>query len=692
MKSVFIIAIVAVAMIGVMVPSSLAGHDSYEGALSCKADINSKLNQPLNAPISLEEYKNEVFDVATDCVKNKLHQVTDSCNVVNNSMDIIKSIQELEELGKTEHIAEKRAKLTIAKMTCSTETLDKMFSITSKFGVLKTQYDNRILAEQQAFQEYVDYNKGRLTWVTDCSEKGKIVIDDIKEYGDDGLTLRDIDTYNYQILDSLSRPIINIVDHSGEIILFHKEYPEARYIQMSGDKKIDEVKEICSNYFAIDFFDVELVCPNSSQYEIIEKYSNNEEKYSFNLKNGATFGFLNNKDSLEEIKVEAHYSNGQIISEPNYAFSVPVKNENSMIRYVVLTAEDHYPQEIQYSCEITPQMENNLIKLHQDKKLAEAKAIKAAEKEEEDRNYCNETMNGCKPVYKLNYEINAPNQFFYKSWYEESMIEDIEDISYSFTKNNNYSFFVKEYTNFKNGERDYLPTTEEFGWGSMFIVPYAAINEEIIDEEGFEIKVERKKMNFVGMNRDVVHINTMSSDKTLIGFLDTESNYYYDWNTGILLKKELSRTILDTTGQTNYDKITQEISEINFPKSNDSEGGGCLIATATYGSELAPQVQQLRELRDNQLLQTESGTAFMSTFNDIYYSFSPTIADMEREHPLFKEVVKLAITPMISTLSLMENAESESEVLGIGISVIMLNLGMYLGIPAIAIVGIRKIK
>jgi len=119
-------------------------------------------------------------------------------------------------------------------------------------------------------------------------------------------------------------------------------------------------------------------------------------------------------------------------------------------------------------------------------------------------------------------------------------------------------------------------------------------------------------------------------------------------------------------------------------------GGGCLIATATYGSELAPQVQQLRELRDNQLLQTESGTQFMGTFNDVYYSFSPIIADYERENPLFKEAVKLAITPMISTLSLMENAESESEVLGIGISVIMLNLGMYLGVPAIVVIGIRK--
>ena len=123
-------------------------------------------------------------------------------------------------------------------------------------------------------------------------------------------------------------------------------------------------------------------------------------------------------------------------------------------------------------------------------------------------------------------------------------------------------------------------------------------------------------------------------------------------------------------------------------------GGGCLIATATYGSELSPQVQQLRELRDNQLLQTESGTAFMGTFNDIYYSFSPIIADMEREHPMFKEAVKLAITPMISSLSILNYVDmnSESEVLGYGISLILLNLGMYLGIPAVVIIGIRKIK
>ncbi|MDB4850063.1 peptidase [Nitrosopumilus sp.] len=136
--------------------------------------------------------------------------------------------------------------------------------------------------------------------------------------------------------------------------------------------------------------------------------------------------------------------------------------------------------------------------------------------------------------------------------------------------------------------------------------------------------------------------------------------------------------------------VTEDIAQEKVVEESSEEGGGCLIATAAYGSELAPQVQQLRELRDNQLLQTESGTAFMNTFNDIYYSFSPTIADMERENPYFKEAVKLAITPMISSLAIMENAETESEVLGLGLSVFALNLGMYIAAPAMMLYGISK--
>ena len=124
----------------------------------------------------------------------------------------------------------------------------------------------------------------------------------------------------------------------------------------------------------------------------------------------------------------------------------------------------------------------------------------------------------------------------------------------------------------------------------------------------------------------------------------------------------------------------------------EEEGGGCLIATAAYGSELSPQVQLLREIRDNQLMNTESGSAFMSGFNELYYSFSPYIADMERENPMFKEIVKAGLTPMLSSLAIMENAESESEVLGLGLSVIALNLGMYLGLPVFGIVKFIQLR
>ena len=124
------------------------------------------------------------------------------------------------------------------------------------------------------------------------------------------------------------------------------------------------------------------------------------------------------------------------------------------------------------------------------------------------------------------------------------------------------------------------------------------------------------------------------------------------------------------------------------PDSSDADpdaDGGCLIATAAFGSELAPQVQELREIRDGTLLQTASGTAFMSGFSSLYYSFSPQVADLERQNPAFRELVRLLITPMLSTLSVMEHADSEMEVLGYGIGVILLNIGMYVVAPAVVV-------
>jgi len=123
-----------------------------------------------------------------------------------------------------------------------------------------------------------------------------------------------------------------------------------------------------------------------------------------------------------------------------------------------------------------------------------------------------------------------------------------------------------------------------------------------------------------------------------------------------------------------------------------SGGGGCLIATAAFGSEMAPQVQFLREIRDNTVMSTHSGTTFMTGFNHFYYSFSPYVADYERENPVFKEAVKVTLTPLLTSLALLNyvDVDTEEEMLGYGIGIILLNIGMYFVAPAAVIIAIKN--
>ena len=84
----------------------------------------------------------------------------------------------------------------------------------------------------------------------------------------------------------------------------------------------------------------------------------------------------------------------------------------------------------------------------------------------------------------------------------------------------------------------------------------------------------------------------------------------------------------------------------------------------------------------------------MISFNEFYYSFSPTIADYERENPLFKESMKVALTPMLTSLSVLNHVDidSEPEMLGYGISLILLNIGMYAGIPVFGILKLYQFR
>lgn len=73
---------------------------------------------------------------------------------------------------------------------------------------------------------------------------------------------------------------------------------------------------------------------------------------------------------------------------------------------------------------------------------------------------------------------------------------------------------------------------------------------------------------------------------------------------------------------------------------------GCFIATAAYGTEMEPEVEVLRNFRDETLEDSRLGRAFVDT----YYVVSPPIADFIRERDTLRAVVRLSLTPIVETL------------------------------------------
>jgi len=226
------------------------------------------------------------------------------------------------------------------------------------------------------------------------------------------------------------------------------------------------------------------------------------------------------------------------------------------------------------------------------------------------------------------------------------------------------------------------------------------VNKYMIDANGqnFEVKFTA---NFTVLS------HTFSTDDKMLQFnvdaIHEKENVaeitiprdLFDGELTVLLNgKEISAAVNETERSSIISVVFDGKGDytIGITTMDKYNGGGCLIATAAFGSELAPQVQLLREIRDDIVLQTKSGSIFMTGFNQLYYSFSPTIADYERENLIFKEAVKLTLSPLLTSLTLLQYADidSESEMLGYGIGTILLNIVMYFVAPAVLIIKIRK--
>ncbi len=84
------------------------------------------------------------------------------------------------------------------------------------------------------------------------------------------------------------------------------------------------------------------------------------------------------------------------------------------------------------------------------------------------------------------------------------------------------------------------------------------------------------------------------------------------------------------------------------PDEDDGGGGGgsCFIATAAFGSYLAPEVVVLRQFRDNVLLRSRAGRLFVRGYN----AYSPGLARRIEHSPVSALVVRLMLTPVVWAL------------------------------------------
>jgi hypothetical protein len=77
-------------------------------------------------------------------------------------------------------------------------------------------------------------------------------------------------------------------------------------------------------------------------------------------------------------------------------------------------------------------------------------------------------------------------------------------------------------------------------------------------------------------------------------------------------------------------------------------GGGCFIATAAFGSPMAPQVQLLREFRDRYLLTNAPGRLFVAA----YYRVSPPLAKRVGESEILRAITRTGLLPVLAWVKL----------------------------------------
>ena len=131
--------------------------------------------------------------------------------------------------------------------------------------------------------------------------------------------------------------------------------------------------------------------------------------------------------------------------------------------------------------------------------------------------------------------------------------------------------------------------------------------------------------------------------------LDLDFYASYEMKSQVLMAGEVWATINGASAMIAQTQIKAANVFSGQPNPTSSQ---CLIATASYGSAFAPQVQFLRDFRDQKIDRTFAGYSFMTAFNLWYYSFSPAVAGTINVSPQLQSIMQILLYPLITILQL----------------------------------------
>lgn len=198
------------------------------------------------------------------------------------------------------------------------------------------------------------------------------------------------------------------------------------------------------------------------------------------------------------------------------------------------------------------------------------------------------------------------------------------------------------------------------------------------------------ELTFTGTLQQITTTMTTSTTSSTTSSTTVESSTSESTTTTTSTSSSVTSTSSSessSTGSTESSSSQTTASVATSSSTSYPTGPTCLIATATYGSELAPEVQLLRNFRDHSIMKTQAGSQFMIAFNAWYYSFSPYVANYIANHLVERTVMKGVLYPLIGILYLSQEvfsiAGSYPEVAALLSGLVASSLigAIYLGLP-----------